>query len=285
MGPGKRGEKDESFMSDLSRKIIIKKREQGFVFLQLIIATAVLGMFLIAWIYLTGSSIKRMKNEIQFMEKSIQSRSVFFQLAHQIEVSENPNDLEILSRLKDLNMKAEVENEDGKLNVNLLTEKDVVQRKQYEIFFASLLKKIGMSSVEAEILVENLRKSVPVKDLEQIQFLNEKKYLKKTDLKKYFTTYSSGQININSASRELLEAVLGDHSSSLVRKIMELRQEKKIEEISQMTDISTDLRKYFTVKGEFYKIKIIGKERADEMICSIVQRENGKIKVKQWIEK
>lgn len=271
----------------------MKKNEEGFVFIQLMIAMIALGAFLVFWTDLIGKSSRIMEKEILLIEKSVKYRSVFFQSLYSIIEKEN-HDIEYQNKEEREKIDKEngiqsicvkIENEDGKLNINQLVSTDSVIQEEYNRFFVLLFEKLGFMSFESREILSYLIKNAPVKDLDQLEYLKEMGLKREIDLTKYITVHSSGQVNINTAPREILEVILGNDSSHLTDEIIKLRKIKKINEITQMDHLKESVMKYFTVKSVFYKIKIYEKDEKNEKICSIVEKDNETIKVRQWIEK
>jgi len=131
---------------------------------------------------------------------------------------------------------------------------------------------------------------------EKIEMLSEEEaedyYLEEEErfpgLQHYLTVYSDGLVNINTASREVLEVMLGEEYEDLADEIIEIREETPFEELNEVEekleeDIPDQLMERFKVSSDYFTI--LSEGRVGEVtarIRAVVKRLEDKIVIVYW---
>ncbi len=113
-------------------------------------------------------------------------------------------------------------------------------------------------------------------------------------LRHYLTAYSDGKINVNTASREVLEAVLGEDHEDLADEIIKVREElivedehafKEVNEVPREIeeDIPSKILERFKVSSSFFTILSEGKVgNTTARIRVVVQRLEDRMRILYW---
>jgi general secretion pathway protein K len=154
-------------------------------------------------------------------------------------------------RYKDITISAYVVDECGKININRLKDQRI-----YEI----ALRLSYETNIPSE-LIDRLKEAVSegkrFSSLSQVYDFVTDTEIPKT-FSKYFTVYGSGKININSAPKEILEAIF--EGETLAESIIEERPFKNVQEIKELPGMDEEL--YYavlpilTTKCDYFSFKI-----------------------------
>jgi general secretion pathway protein K len=106
----------------------------------------------------------------------------------------------------------------------------------------------------------------------------------------YLTIYSEGKVNINTASKEVLQALSDSLDGSMAAAIVEYRQEEDfmgIEDLRKVAGMSdevfAEIRDWITVKSSFYSMEFnVNSNGAVAAIRTFLMREGGKTRPIYW---
>ncbi len=209
----------------------------------------------------------------------------------------------LVDRVEDITVTALVEDNNSKLNLNsLIYQNGLINLRSYEIM-RRLLKNLGLDEAYADRLVDyiDFDRTSRIGDGEInaknyfLFSLSELKYIFKSEdlekLKPYVTIYGNGQININTAEKELIMALHKDISAELADRIIERRADKPFKSrgelvaFPQMNVIGVNISDIITVKSTSFFLNIVAsKDEFKEVVEVSFDIDSGKIKTNFWKE-
>lgn len=272
------------------KKIIIRHNSKGFILIHLMIAVFIVSSLLLLFSHRVDQYKKRVESEKAYFEKLTLCRSKTSE-AIALLMDDNPQEdnfgepwYQISKQEKFSGEKIffQIEDECGKLNLNLLADPDSKVRTAMQKFFRTLLHELKIPSFETEEMIREIQSKAPLHSLQQIQFLRDIGQERGIDLSPFLTVYSQGRININTAPKELLEVLLAEAGPFLIKEILQKREKEAFTEKEALQGISSDITQWLTTQSFFFQIK--GEEPGHVRIHVILQRELGEIKIRQWQE-
>ncbi len=186
--------------------------------------------------------------------------------------------------------------EESKFNINILTKDNGLLDEKAVERFGRLLDIIDVNSgiLNDITLFLTGRKdtSYDISDLSELLEIDDVTQNDIDILKEYVTTHSSGLVNVNTASREVLLSLSSDLSTDLVDNIIEYRRDHPFKSKTDLRDVQgmsdNILNTFFDiidVKSSYFTIE----SRAEvngmlKEIKALVQRTQGRTNVIEWRE-
>jgi general secretion pathway protein K len=126
-----------------------------------------------------------------------------------------------------------------------------------------------------------------VRGMREFERFGEKRTKKLMD---FLTIYSDGKININTASKEVLESLGENMDSALAAAIVEYRKEGEFESIDDLRnvagmdeDVLSEIREWITVKSSTFSIEAhVNCNGAVASIRTVAQKQGNKAKLIYW---
>lgn len=148
----------------------------------------------------------------------------------------------------------------------------------------ALIKDIGPELLQGERPREEIE--VVSEEGEEPEMEYEEDYFK--GLRQYLTVYSDGKVNINTASLEVLETILGEDAEGLAGDIIKAREDipfSSTKEVSEAIeeDIPSEALDKFKVTSDYFNILSEGKVgKITTRIRVVVQRTKDHIRILLW---
>lgn len=248
--------------------------KRGSIFLSVILGTSIAIALSIALNYFANVEIKRSYNFRYKSEARVLSRSIISAL------KSNPLSVPPYEIYKGRWVRVECEDLERYININSIIlpdgkTLDVRWEKIFERFFGlmglpiDLIPKIcDFIDIDRDVRLggyegeENLnRRLYFIEELSRIKEIREELY--ERVFSRYFTALSSGRININTASREVLMALSDDIDEGVADAIIEFRSKERIEKISDLKKIPgfpekaiPQLAEVLCFEGKYFRLKV-----------------------------
>ncbi len=265
------------------------KLEGGFILIQLMIGVFFIAISLLFFSSFLASEQKRVQSLKENFEKDLLHRSKIYEaIALLTEDATQKDDLtEPWHQIRGLNDSSgpiyfEIEDECSKLDLNQLLHSDKKFKEKYESFIQRLFKNLRIASIDSQAILNKVKNEGPLISLEQIPAIQKIKKERGLDLEKFLTVYSAGRININTASKEVLEVLLAEASPFLIKEILYKRKKSGFKDKEQLREVPSDLIDFLTTRSIFFQIKSFEKDQ--HKIRVILNRELGEVKICQWLE-
>ena len=150
----------------------------------------------------------------------------------------------------------------------------------------ALIKDIGLEMLQGDSPREKIR--VVSEEGEEIDVEEDDSF---GGLRQYLTVYSDGKVNINTASQEVLEVILGEDQEDLAGDIIKKRDEEPFSSTDDVKDalaedgdiITSKALDKFKVTSDYFKIISEGRVgRITTRIQAVVQRTKDNIRILFW---
>ena len=269
------------------------QNNKGFVLVHLIISIFLLVSVLIFLINAVNQYQKGVHRNITEIEKRAEHRSKAYQAVALIfqddpkvdDLSEPWNRLGKENSFEKDDIHVDITDETGKLNLKFITHQDIEVRKRYTRFIERLLENLRVPSFLSRKILESSASIESLEEINQLTAVAEVKEKIDIDLGLYLTVHSQGKININTASREVLEVLLEEDHPFLVKEILKNRERSPFKAVGQLKGVQQDVLRFITVKSSHFRIETSESPSKEPKVSMIVQRSLGELKIQQWIEK